>query len=450
MKTYFIFLCLIVSGGFVHATTQTKADPDKPPRLYVESYKENDTWDTYSSEYGYDSNGNPTELPDEDGTIWWWEHDITQTSQTWSDGSGGNGNQIENTTGDSDPWGGGSGVIYAGMTWPASSWPDVAGGWYTNSFDPDDDDGPIGSPVIWEHCNINVPIDDLSGPWTETDYGVLDEQLWKFKYSRHADAHIMLQTGGKAKSGRQNLFQLSGSATAQRYGGKCPPPNDPDTQTIWPPLPTIHPQDIQILGESLDTNGNLYAVIPDNDTLDVTPQVKGVDYYTFNVSATKYKSYLDVYVCQPDTSFPYSDWLPGINAGHAWWCLRSDASSDIVNKITQNSVNLEYLGVQVGYGPTNGVSLWNPFTHSLDTAPGEFPWPNSDSPTVQRTYAIGFWDLIHGLNYAEGIKASPGTYTIPTCDCVTKTCEAGSAAGVSLPNDKTPEHFGFDLPPSDP
>src|SRR5665213_4246120 len=42
MKTYFIFLCLLISGGLVSASTQTTANQDKPPRLYVESYSEAD------------------------------------------------------------------------------------------------------------------------------------------------------------------------------------------------------------------------------------------------------------------------------------------------------------------------------------------------------------------------------------------------------------------------
>ena len=41
MKTYFIFLCLLISTGLTSATTQTTANQDKPPRLYVKSYAEN-------------------------------------------------------------------------------------------------------------------------------------------------------------------------------------------------------------------------------------------------------------------------------------------------------------------------------------------------------------------------------------------------------------------------
>ena len=37
MKIFFIFLCLLVSGGVVSATTQTSANQDKPPRVYIQS-----------------------------------------------------------------------------------------------------------------------------------------------------------------------------------------------------------------------------------------------------------------------------------------------------------------------------------------------------------------------------------------------------------------------------
>jgi hypothetical protein len=216
----------------------------------------------------------------------------------------------------------------------------------------------------------------------------------------------------------------------------------------WNTAP-VPPASITVDGNMANTNGQIFTVLPDNTTKDITPQAPP-QRYTYTINPIKYSSSFTVYVCQPDTSFPYSIWLPGINAGHAWWCLSCDASIDIVSNVTQNGVNLEYLGVQVGYGPTNGISLWNPSTKAFVTAPGVFPWPNTDIATTNVTYAIGFWDLISGLNYAEGIKANPGTYSIanPVNDCVSKTRECGSRVGITLPRDNTPEWFGFHLPPS--
>ena len=44
------------------------------------------------------------------------------------------------------------------------------------------------------------------------------------------------------------------------------------------PVPATN---ITIRGKPLDSYGNLWVVLPDNQDLDVTPQAKGVDFYTF-------------------------------------------------------------------------------------------------------------------------------------------------------------------------
>ena len=42
MKHYFIFLCLLISGGLAGATTQATINQDKPPYVYVKSYNMSD------------------------------------------------------------------------------------------------------------------------------------------------------------------------------------------------------------------------------------------------------------------------------------------------------------------------------------------------------------------------------------------------------------------------
>jgi hypothetical protein len=58
--------------------------------------------------------------------------------------------------------------------------------------------------------------------------------------------------------------------------------------------------------------------------------------------------------------------------------------------------------------------------------------------------------IYSGLSYTESVHTNAGTYSVPGSDCVSHTIAAGAAVGVTLPNDVTPENFGFDLPPSDP
>jgi hypothetical protein len=428
MKTFLILFGVFAISPMVEASSNPlNPSQDKPMRVYVETYTENVKI--------------KDELKTSSGSEWSDDVLTENYNTSWSDSSGGSdhGTSQDNYTSNTysetnDDW--------WAIDWPAGS--DVG---YRTDAGGDYDTVPL--PVIWEHCNLGVPLLDTSGTWTD-EYGVLWTEI--YKESSHAQATIKLQTGGKATSRRQNLFKLSASAT-QIVPIKYNPPN------INPQLP-IPSQSITVMGESLDTNGNLYVVIPDNDEEDVTPQVNGADFYTFSVSATKYKSYFEPFVCQPWPQYPNDWWNAatpgypyfrlGVNAGHAWWKLWTDAPTDAVSKMTLNSVNLEYLGVEVGYGPTNGISLYNRTTKSFVTAPGVFPWPNTDTATTNITYAIEFWDLISGLNYAEGIHNSPGTYSVanPENDCVSKTRGCGSAVGITLPNDRPPETFGFDLPPS--
>jgi hypothetical protein len=71
---------------------------------------------------------------------------------------------------------------------------------------------------------------------------------------------------------------------------------------------------------------------------------------------------------------------------------------------------------------------------------------------------IGFDGLTNSLNFTANLAANPGSYVLysllsySTTNCVTKTVHAGAAAGLTYPNDVTPQNFGIDLnlmPPSD-
>ncbi len=275
MKTHFIFLCLIVSGGFVHATTQTKADPDKPARLYVKTYTDTEDGSQASTDTYQDASGNAT-------GEWDSYVETGNTSGSWSDNGGGSSSWT---------WQG----IYAASHVPIGTnyaWYDVV--YQTNAY-PDigvasvnasDDDLDTPFTVNMEHCDLDVPLIDTSGSYLQNmGGGNFDYQTEKDTGSRHAQATMILQTGGKAVSRQENLFCL-GATAAQILCVKTPIP-------VWanpppPAVPPVLPQNIQIMGESLDTNGNLYVVLPDNDTLDVTPQLQGVDYYTFTENQQKY------------------------------------------------------------------------------------------------------------------------------------------------------------------
>ena len=91
-----------------------------------------------------------------------------------------------------------------------------------------------------------------------------NSRLWtSMTITEEAHTKVKLFTGGKAKVGRQNLFQLQGYGTA--YGN---PQN-----LFWYPTPatTIPPQTLAVGGlGSLGKDGNLWLVLPDNTNVDIT------------------------------------------------------------------------------------------------------------------------------------------------------------------------------------
>jgi hypothetical protein len=99
---------------------------------------------------------------------------------------------------------------------------------------------------------------------------------------------MKLQTGGKAGTGRMNLFCIHCAAT-QIVPIKDPIPiRDMDI----PHLP-VPPQNISINGKALGSDGNLWLTLPDGTNIDVTPVVKNVDYFTFTEpTPPKYHPYI--------------------------------------------------------------------------------------------------------------------------------------------------------------
>jgi hypothetical protein len=246
-----------------------------------------------------------------------------------------------------------------------------------------------------------------------------------------SDVCMVLHTGGKAGINKNNLFQWGASAWEELakppYAGEVPP-----TQ-------------IEVAGCWLNSSSVGYEVFPDNASVDCTPEAH-VPYYAFTVGAQKYKSYLTVYVNQPDPTGTRI-WTSSDNAGHAWWCISTEAPMEAVNEFNKNNINLEYLGVPVGYG-VNGSIIWT-LPWKVGTAPGILPYSYSNSYTTNGVYEIDFMKLYDGLSYTEDIHQHPGTYSLPDNTCVTKTIGVGGKVGIALPLDETPENFGKDLPPSD-
>lgn len=170
------------------------------------------------------------------------------------------------------------------VTWPANIWPepqpngfeifDLAGSYSTNSGYPSIGAGELGYKINGYSCgNIDVSCANPSGS----------------SFQQNQQMKASLATGGNAGSTAQNLWIISASADAFLNPG---PPDANTSQFPWygqEIITSVPSQQITIgnLG-NLDTNGNLYVVLPDNANFDVTPMVNGSDYYDYDISATEY------------------------------------------------------------------------------------------------------------------------------------------------------------------
>jgi hypothetical protein len=151
--------------------------------------------------------------------------------------------------------------IYKKFVWPGNAWPQFDpyptsevtfyGSWQTNSL-----------------STYYVPLSEEYADHTEaTQNGII----------RKLDEHVKMKfkTGGPPGSTRKNLYVLSGTLN----GGASPP----------------QAMSLGSLGH-LGSDGNLYVVLPDNTTEEVTPNVAGMDSYGFHLNPpAKYHPYINLY-----------------------------------------------------------------------------------------------------------------------------------------------------------
>ena len=259
-------------------------------------------------------------------------------------------------------------------------------------------------------------------------------------YTLGADTTAKLYTGGKAKVNRQNLFCIT--ASAGEY---------PKLPASWQYAPStaIDPTTLLVAGEHPDSDGKVWKVLADNSTEDLTIHAPGHQHYHAEVGQQKYKSYFEVFVDQPDPTGTRV-WTHADSGGHAWWRLRTDAPNEAINRFIPSQL-IPFLGVSVGYAPTNTATVNLVFPN----APGELRYPETDFYfSAYGKYKIGIPNLIAALGVTKHLYDYPGGYGLKTFNCVDAVIVTSIAAGKSLPNDKgphsysNPEYFGKGLPPS--
>jgi len=469
MKTYFISLCLVLIAGLADATTQSSVSQDKPTRVYVKSYNEScvETYNirevdsryegeycvTYSTNtYTYSSTFNELMAFNENtpGTLC--QHD--QESSYYADYPGGDLAYVATY------WGSADVDDLSTLSWPSGSWPAITGTWIETRTEKDVT-GQIGGgstdcnnktlgcvpvtstnastsistnatlPIVQEHCTINV-----SG--TSGTIGTF--RIVNYTAHRSAETVMKLQTGGRATSKMKNLFGLTASCYQSIVASQPSAPYWSVTDTESVPSQNIT---IGSYG-ALNANGVMYKIISDNDDVDVTPRVAGVDYCTFGVSATKYHSYFDLFVQQANPGYSFYPTSYEYDVGHAFWQFRTDAPADALQYISTNIT--KFLGTPWGFYPTNNPA---PSLTNLFTVPGYIQndgWPTAHSYNIKRTFYIGFPDLLQGLIFTRGIFNAPPMWCATSYNCVGAARGAGFDADIfGLPWDTTPQNFGVTL-----
>jgi hypothetical protein len=220
--------------------------------IFISSYHEDDQEDytipTYVNSAGYVYPG-------------YTYSDVNFTD--WVDGCGGAGQYMFHNS---------AAVKYC-YRWPAASFPQpLPSGTEVFSYPGYPDIPPItntcSAPYLaQEHCRFTVG-ESLFSP---------------SKMTRAADASLILATGGSAGSTSMRTWVITASATEHSLpwvlGGGHGGWENCLTDT------PISPDNISIAGNTLNNDGFLLLTLPDDVEIDITPNVCGIDYYTFTVQA---------------------------------------------------------------------------------------------------------------------------------------------------------------------
>lgn len=135
-----------------------------------------------------------------------------------------------------------------------------------------------------EYCLVNDPRSTVGTPQClGQDYWVTN--WYTDQYLRYSQVKCRLETGGQPGSRSRSLWQFNVTATAILDKRAQRPFSDVTSQPIAP-------QNITILGHTLNPDGSLWVSLPDGTNFDITPVIPGVDFYTFDITQQKYSPYL--------------------------------------------------------------------------------------------------------------------------------------------------------------
>ena len=145
-----------------------------------------------------------------------------------------------------------------------------------------------------------------------------------------------------------------------------------------------------------------------------------------SVILTVLKAEFMIFADQPGSggdrdTFESPPWPP--DPGHTIWCFNCAPTSLLSPELKP------YANQFIGYYPASEVS---PISPSCD---GSFVMPDTTAGhEVNYTWFIKWDQLIAGLEYSKALHDSPGTYNLNTHNCTDAGINAGSAAGVAVPD----------------
>lgn len=429
MKNYIIFLTLFFVGASVKGSVQISVSQDRPAYIYTKSYSMTDSGSYY--EYATDlskSNYHIISLTFNGSINWTYTNN---DSICW--------NAVENV----------EGAYMCDQVQYVSHTVD----WDTDSFVYQTNSMGILTELVHVVVGINTNIWEMEVP-AFSEHADLNAQAYypnnsdpgyiQTQERRIAQTISKLKTGGKSNSKLRNLFSISASATQlltptdQYYAA----PGSGNYSYMWSyeylgqdTGTNIPPQSINIGSYgTLNTNGVLYKILPDNTEVDVTPFVAGDDYYNFNLGQPqKYHSYFSVFVNQP---YPGPTFYTLETAGHAFWQLKTEAPLDALQYLDASLTN--YLSHKWGFYPHGAIC----------GLPGQLGNDDAHGFNMERVFYIGFPDLISGLQFTSGLSNSPPEYCIAIngFSCVGAAIATASDVGIWLPDFAwTPQNFGVEL-----
>ena len=285
MRTICLILGMVFGFGWVtEAAQQRKSNDGRDPTLYVTNYVESD------GKYAINSGQNN----------YFCEYD-RHCDYGWTNRVGGAGSYGD-TFQARDDFGWRLDDYQASMSSPASGWPPAGGlETYTDYHAQSDlpGSGPQTGSEVWsvvvpqEHCLVKADVGygiGFPGVTYGTWQGSPMDPYSRGKYNRQADTKMVLATGGRALSKRENLFCLT--VTATEIKNRLANPHLEGNNITWGWQPQMVDIDdktsIKVDKKPLGSDGKVWRVYADNQTIVVTPEVKDKDFYTFDVQQTKY------------------------------------------------------------------------------------------------------------------------------------------------------------------